>query len=140
MGEVKIVSLALFISLVATMGSLFFSEIMHFVPCSLCWYQRIFMYPLVFIFLGYLLYPDRSLFKYSFPLVFLGLLVSIYHNLLMLGIISEDLSPCIQGVPCTSEYIKWFGFINIPLLSLVAFSAIFVLLLMTRRKIRNENI
>ena len=74
---------AFLVSLIATLGSLFFSEIMNFVPCSLCWYQRIFMYPLVFIFLTNLLYPDKSVFKYSFPLVFIGLIISIYHNLLI---------------------------------------------------------
>ena len=66
---------AFIVSLVATLGSLFFSEVMQFIPCSLCWYQRIFMYPLVFIFLINLLYPDRSVFKYSFPLLIIGLFI-----------------------------------------------------------------
>ena len=55
--------LAFLVSLVATLGSLFFSEIMHFIPCSLCWYQRIFMYPLVLLFLVNLLYPDDKIFQ-----------------------------------------------------------------------------
>ncbi len=107
---------AFIISLFATLGSLFFSEIMHFIPCSLCWYQRIFMYPLVFIFLINLLYPDDKVFKYSFPLVIIGLFISIYHNLLILKIIPETLSPCISGVPCSVDYLNYFGFITIPLL------------------------
>ncbi len=116
-------------SLVATLGSLFFSEIMNFVPCSLCWYQRIFMYPLVFIFLLNLLYPDKMVFKYSFPLVIIGLFVSIYHNLLILKIIPEKLSPCISGIPCSVDYLNYFGFITIPLLSFLAFFIIFISLI-----------
>jgi disulfide bond formation protein DsbB len=122
------------ISLIATLGSLFFSEIMNFVPCSLCWYQRIFMYSLVFIFLINLLYPDRSVFKYSFPLVIIGLIISIYHNLLILKIIPENLSPCVSGVPCSVDYLNYFGFITIPLLSFMAFLIIFILLTLYKKQ------
>ncbi len=125
---------AFLVSLIATLGSLFFSEIMNFVPCSLCWYQRIFMYPLVFIFLTNLLYPDKSVFKYSFPLVFIGLIISIYHNLLILKIIPEKLSPCVNGVPCSIDYLNWFGFITIPLMSFTAFFIIFIVLFLYKKK------
>ncbi|CAM3534307.1 disulfide oxidoreductase [Arcobacter aquimarinus] len=126
--------LAFLVSLIATLGSLFFSEIMNFVPCSLCWYQRIFMYPLVFIFLVNLLYPDDKIYKYSFPLVIIGLVFSIYHNLLILKIIPENLSPCVQGIPCSVDYLNWFGFITIPLLSFFAYTIILILLIMSKRK------
>ena len=89
------VFLAFLVSLIATFGSLFFSEIMNFIPCSLCWYQRIFMYPLVFLFAINLLFPDDKIFKYTFPLVLVGWGISIYHNLLMFKIIPEKLSPCV---------------------------------------------
>ena len=125
---------AFIISLVATLGSLFFSEIMHFVPCSLCWYQRIFMYPLVFLFLINLLFPDDKLFKYAILLVVFGWIISIYHNLLMFGIIPEDLSPCVQGVPCSTVYLNWLGFITIPLLSFFAYTIILILLIKMKRK------
>ena len=126
---------AFIISLFATLGSLFFSEVMQFIPCSLCWYQRIFMYPLVFIFLINLLYPDDKVFKYSFPLVVVGLIISIYHNLLILKIIPETLSPCISGVPCSVDYLNYFGFITIPLLSFIAFLTIFILLIAYKRRV-----
>lgn len=126
--------LAFLVSLIATLGSLFFSEIMNFVPCSLCWYQRIFMYPLVFIFLVNLLYPDDKIYKYSFPLVIIGLAFSIYHNLLILKVIPENLSPCVQGIPCSVDYLNWFGFITIPLLSFFAYTIILILLIMSKRK------
>ena len=121
-------------SLIATLGSLFFSEIMNFIPCSLCWYQRIFMYPLVLLFLINLLYPDDKIVKYSFPLVIFGLLISVYHNLLIYKVIPENLSPCVQGVPCSVDYLNWFGFITIPLLSFFAYTIIFILLILFKRK------
>jgi disulfide bond formation protein DsbB len=123
-----IVLVCFIIASIATLGSLFFSEIMEFVPCTMCWYQRIFMYPLVLILLINLLYPDDKLFKYSIPLTSIGLLFSLYHNLLMWKIIPENVVPCKQGVPCSTEYIDWFGFITIPFLSLIAFGLIFILL------------
>ena len=129
---------AFIVSLIATLGSLFFSEIMHFIPCSLCWYQRIFMYSLVLIFLMNLLFPDDKVFKYAILLVIFGWLISIYHNLLMFGIIPENLSPCVQGVPCSTDYINWLGFITIPLLSFFAYTIVLILLIILKRKKENE--
>ena len=128
---------AFLISLISTLGSLFFSEIMNFIPCSLCWYQRIFMYPLVFLFSINLLLPDDKIFKYAFPLAFIGWLISIYHNLLMFKIIPEKLSPCIQGVPCSVDYINWLGFITIHLLSFFAYTSILVLLIALKKESKN---
>jgi disulfide bond formation protein DsbB len=119
---------------IATLGSLFFSEIMEFVPCTMCWYQRIFMYPLVVLFLLGLLFPDDKIFKYSMPLVIVGFFFAFYHNLLMWGIISESAVPCKQGVPCSTEYFEYLGFINIPFLSLCAYGLILVLLVLGQNK------
>ena len=121
------------VSMVAMLGSLFFSEIMMFPPCVMCWYQRICMYPLSVILLVALFSNDQNVFKYAMPLVLLGLFFAIYHNLLYFGIVPETLAPCSQGVSCTSDYINWFGFITIQLLSLVAFALIFVILIFIRR-------
>ncbi len=126
--------LAFLIASIATLGSLFFSEIMEFIPCTMCWYQRIFMYPLVLIFLINLLYPDEKVFKYSISLVLVGLFFSIYHNLLMWGIIPETIVPCKQGVPCSTKYFDYFGFINIPFLSLISYISILVLLILWQNK------
>jgi len=133
-----IVFFCFLIASVATLGSLFFSEIMQFVPCSMCWYQRIFMYPLVVIFLINLLFPDDKVFKYAFGIVLVGLFFAIYHNLLMFGIIPESVVPCVQGVPCSTEYIDWFGFITIPFLSLVSYSLLFILLIIGKKGNKNE--
>jgi len=123
---------------IATLGSLFFSEVMEFIPCSMCWYQRIFMYPLVLIFLVNMLYPDDKIVKYAMPIVLVGLSFSIYHNLLMFEIIPESIVPCVQGVPCSTEYINWLGFITIPFLSLISYSIILILLLFIKKGISSN--
>ncbi|MGM0519850.1 MAG: disulfide oxidoreductase [Campylobacterota bacterium] len=133
MSKSNLILFAFLVATTATLGSLFFSNIMNFIPCNMCWYQRVFMYPLVFIFLINLLYPDDKVLKYSLPLVLAGLLIAIYHNLLMLGIIPESAVPCKQGVPCSTKYISWFGFITIPFLSLVSYILILVSLLFYKR-------
>jgi len=122
---------------VASGGSFFFSEVMEFLPCSLCWYQRIFMYPLVLIFLVGSFPVNRSVFNYSMPLIICGWLIALYHNFLHWGIIPESASPCIQGAPCTAIWIDWLGFITIPLLSLTAFTLLgIIMILFYRRFIR----
>ncbi len=128
-----IIFLSFLVATIATLGSLFFSEIMQFVPCSMCWYQRIFMYPLVLIFLINMLYPDKFIFKYAMPLVVTGWLFSFYHNLLMFKIIPESVVPCVQGVPCSTVYINWFGFITIPLLSFITYTTILLLLIILKK-------
>jgi disulfide bond formation protein DsbB len=116
---------------VSTLGALFFSEIMQVAPCVLCWYQRIFMFPLVVI-LPIGMFPlDRKVVRYAAPLAALGGLVAAFHVLLVAGAIPENLKPCTQGVPCSEQVIQWFGFVTIPLMSLAAFSAILVLLLLS---------
>ena len=133
MSKSNLILFAFLVATTATLGSLFFSNIMNFIPCSMCWYQRVFMYPLVFIFLVNLLYPDDEILKYSMPLVLIGLLIAVYHNLLMSGIIPESAVPCKVGVPCSTKYINWYGFITIPFLSLVSYALILVSLLFYKR-------
>lgn len=117
------------VATVATLGSLFFSEVMGFAPCSLCWYQRIFMVPLVVV-LGAGFFPyDRGVARYGLPLALCGWLIAAYHTLLYEGVIPETASPCSQGVSCATEYIEVLGVLSIPALSLLAFSAIGALLL-----------
>jgi disulfide bond formation protein DsbB len=109
------------LSLIAMLGSLFFSEIMGLPPCVLCWYQRICLYPLVVIFTVALVTRDLRGPRYAWPLVLAGLVVAVYHNLLYYHLIPESITPCKAGVSCTDRQIEWFGFVTIPLLSLSAF-------------------
>lgn len=120
--------LAWVLATIATLGSLFLSDVMMFPPCTLCWYQRIFMYPLVIVLLVGLLTDAQNTLSYATPFVGLGWLFAVYHNLLQYNIIPESASPCSQGVPCSAKYMEWFGFITIPMLSLIAFSLLAVLL------------
>lgn len=125
-----IIYLAWIQSIVATLGSLYFSEVMKFPPCVLCWYQRIFMYPLVFILAVGMVRKDKKIHTYVLPLSLTGLSIAIYHNLLYYQILPESVAPCVAGVSCTTKFIQWFGFVTIPLLSLIAFSVITICMLL----------
>ena len=114
---------ALLVAWVATLGSLYFSEVRHFVPCEWCWRQRILMYPLILIFSVGLLRKDEHLPYYTATISALGLSASTYHYLLQKT--SWFTEACTAGVPCSSAYINWFGFITIPFLALIAFMLIF---------------
>ena len=122
------------IASVSTLGALFFSEIMELPPCVLCWYQRIFMFPLVLL-LPIGLFPfDAKVVRYALPLALAGWLVALFQVLLVAGVIPEAIRPCTQGVPCSEVQIQWLGFVNIPLLSFVAFSTLIALLVAARRR------
>jgi len=123
------------IASVSMLGSLFFSEIMGFAPCVLCWYQRICIYPLVLIFGIGLFSFDAGVIKYSRPLAIAGWFIALYHTLLYSGFLPKSIQPCSEGVSCTEKYIELFGFLSIPLLSLLSFSAIIALLYILQRRI-----
>ena len=113
----------------STLGALFFGEVMHLPTCVLCWYQRIFMFPLVLI-LPIGLFPfDRKVLRYALPLAGIGFLTAVFHMLLIAGLIPENIKPCTQGVPCSETVVEWFGFVTIPLLSVLAFLGILLLLI-----------
>lgn len=126
------------LALIATLGSLFFSEVMKYPPCVLCWYQRICMYPLVIIFLVGMFPVSKNVVKYSLPLISIGWVIALYHNLLYYKILPHSSSPCQQGVSCTSVHVEWLGFITIPLLSLVAFTLLALLMLLTNEELKDE--
>ena len=126
--------LAWLIATAATLGALFLGEVMGMTPGVLCWYQRIFMFPLVLI-LALGLFPfDPKVVRYALPLAAIGLLVAGFHVLLTIGIIPEALAPCRQGIPCKTIQVEWFGFVTIPLLSFFAFVVLNLLLITTYLK------
>lgn len=126
--------LAWIIALVATVGSLFFSEVLQLPPCVLCWYQRIAMYPLVIIIGVGIVTRDRRMKNYALPVCLIGLAISVYHNLLYYNLIPESITPCAEGVSCTSRQIEWLGFITIPLMALTAFIGLALCLLFYKSK------
>jgi disulfide bond formation protein DsbB len=120
--ETQGIFLSWIVAFIATLGSLFFSEIMGFTPCLLCWYQRILMYPLSIILLIATIRNDRHISIYVFPLALIGLLTSGYHYIIQ-KMPTAELGAC-GIIPCTTQYINWFGFITIPFLAFIAFTII----------------
>jgi len=119
----------------STAGSLFFSYVLEYEPCVLCWYQRIFLFPLVLILAAGLFPLDKNVVKYALPLAIAGGVTALYHTLLYGGIIPENIQPCSKGVSCTEKYIELFGFVSIPMLSFLAFSTLIALLLILKKRI-----
>jgi disulfide bond formation protein DsbB len=128
---------ALIIAIVATAGSLFYSEIAGYEPCKLCWFQRIFMYPLVILLGLACIKKDFKILIYPSSLAGIGAAISLYHNYVYYGGIS--LFPCDPfdlGTSCTKVLVMEFGYITIPLMALTAFTLI-LLLLNAQRKYNN---
>jgi disulfide bond formation protein DsbB len=123
--------LACIIAATATLGSLYFSEVAGFVPCTLCWYQRILMYPLSLIALVGFLKADEYLPSYVLPLSLLGMGVSGYHYLVQLGAFGHP-TVCAAGIPCSLRYVNYAGFVTIPLMAFTAFTLITAVMLATR--------
>jgi disulfide bond formation protein DsbB len=122
--------LAFVIALAAVAGSLFFSEHSGFIPCRLCWFQRIAMYPLAIILLVAAVRRDRRggvWYAIAFPV--LGAGTAIYH-LYIEAHPEDELAGCKIGAPCSTKWIDVFGFMTIPALALAAFAAIFTLLVL----------
>lgn len=114
------------VSVIATLGSLYFSEVRQFDPCELCWYQRILMYPIILILGIAIVVKDYQAARYSAVFSGIGLLVSLYHYLIQKVAFFTNQAPACGQVPCTSQYINWGGFITIPFLALIAFILIFI--------------
>jgi disulfide bond formation protein DsbB len=122
------------VSILATLGSLYFSEIRGFIPCELCWYQRIAMYPLTLILGVATFHNEFGLKKVILPMSIAGALISFFHYLEQKVPGFGGIKECVSGVPCSAEYINWLGFITIPFLALSAFLLITISLLIIKNK------
>lgn len=121
-------------AIIAMLGSLFFSEVMHFIPCTLCWYQRILMYPLTLL-IGIALYHnDYTVYKYVLPMSILGMFISGFHYAEQHIPSLQHFKICTSGIPCSGKYVDWFGFITIPLLAFIAFTIITVCMFYIRKQ------
>lgn len=123
-----LVFLAWVLATISTLGALFLGEVMGYTPCQFCWYQRIAMFPLVFVLAAGLFPFDPKVVRYALPLAIAGWLLAVFQMALIAGLIPESVTPCQKGVPCSDLQVVWFGFISIPLLSVLAFSSIIALL------------
>jgi len=113
---------AFVVAAIATGGSLFFSEVAHFIPCELCWYQRICMYPLSILTLFAAVHGDYRIARYLLPLPVVGACVSVYHLLVENGVV-EQAKACLVSAPggCATKWINEFGYMTIPTLALTGF-------------------
>ena len=127
--------LAWLVALVATVGSLIYSEVAHFIPCRLCWFQRIAMYPLAIILFVGAIRREIVVKYYALPLALGGLAISVYHYLVQLFPSLEGGS-CDPTNPCSARYVEVFGFISIPFMAGAGFILIAVLLAFYVRETR----
>ncbi|MGD6818980.1 disulfide oxidoreductase [Metabacillus sp. 84] len=118
---------------VSALGSLYFSEIVGYEPCELCWYQRIFMYPQVIILGIAIAKKNDGIALYSLSLSSIGAAISLYHYGMQKVAFLGDSAVSCGRVPCTGEYINWLGFITIPLLALTGFTIIIISCIMILR-------
>jgi len=110
----------------STAGSLYFSEVADFTPCTLCWYQRIAMYPLVVILAVAAVRRDRDIWHYVVPLAGIGAAISTYHYIVE-WFPEADSGVCKSTIPCTFVWFREFGFISLPLMALCGFALILTL-------------
>lgn len=109
--------LGLIVSLAAVGGSLFYSELVGYPPCVLCWWQRLFLYPQVILFVVALWWKDKGVYKYSAALALIAGIIALYHSYVYWG--GESLLPCTAlGGACSKIYVMAFGYITIPSMSL----------------------
>lgn len=121
------------VALSSSLGAIFIGEVMGQTPCQLCWFQRVFMFPLA-IMLGIAAYrSDRAVLPYAFALTLSGWAIALYHLLLYFGAVPDGIQQCGSGPSCSDSKMTLFGAIPIPLLSLAAFSAILFFLTLYRR-------
>ena len=122
---------AFVVAAVATGGSLFFSDIAGFVPCELCWYQRICMYPLSILLLLLAVANAHQATRYLLPLPVVGAGVSVYHLLVENAVVSQS-QACLISAPggCATKWIDEFGYVTIPTLALTGFLLVFMFLLL----------
>jgi disulfide bond formation protein DsbB len=115
------------LSVIATAGSLFFSEVLKYIPCELCWYQRILMYPLVILLGIATVRKDYKQSLYALVLSVIGGCISLYHYLIQKVPALHQLGDSCGIIPCSTDYINWLGFITIPFLALTAFCLIAII-------------
>ena len=129
--ELHPIGWAWFVALMAMSGSLYLSDVVGFIPCSLCWYQRIAMYPIVFVLGVGLLQRDPAAWRFALPLPLVGLVISLYHVALQYRP-NLEIVACGTGVSCSARYVLVFGFVSIPVMAAAAFLLIAVLLFTVR--------
>jgi len=130
--------LAWIVALTNTLGSLYLSEVAHFIPCKLCWYQRIAMYPLVVLLLVAAIKHSREIARATLPLIAIGAAISMYHYLVERFPSMAGGASCDPTAPCTVVWIWRFHYLSIPGMALSGFLLIGLLVLLVPREIQKE--
>lgn len=120
--------ITLVVATISLIGSLYFSNVLGYPPCELCWWQRIAIYPLVPLMIVAIRRNDTNGWRYGLPLIAIGWIISLYHNLLYYEVLPQSIKPCQAGISCTAKYIEWFGFLTIPLLAFIALTLMLIAL------------
>lgn len=110
--------LAAAIAFVTTLGSLYYSEIAGYPPCTLCWYQRIAIYPQTIVLGVAALRRDTRVWLTSVPLAVAGILLSLWH--VIIERVPSLAGPCESSNPCAIKWVAEFGLLTIPTMALVA--------------------
>jgi len=132
--------LAWLIALVTMLGSLYYSRIQHYIPCELCWYQRICIYPFAVILGIAALRRDAGIRIYAIPVLAIGAVVAGYHAWIQAYPPADGTSFCTADAPCTLRYVWEFGFVSLPFMALTACCCMIVLLLIARPAPRTASI
>ncbi len=119
------------VAAIATLGSLYYSEVAHFTPCEMCWLQRIAMYPQAVVLLVAAMTRDVKVWRYAVPLSVIGLLFSLYHY--QLELFPDQPSMCSTTVPCSVRFVEIYGFVSIAFMAGSGFVAILALQLAMAR-------
>ncbi|MFO8076803.1 MAG: disulfide oxidoreductase [Actinomycetota bacterium] len=127
--------LAWLVALTSTLGSLYYSEVVGLVPCVLCWYQRIAMYPLVVLLGIAALRGDPGVRRYALPLAAIGAAIALGHYALEWAPV-EQTAACDAEAPCGVPSFREFGFVSIPFMALSGFALVATLLLTPAREER----
>jgi len=129
-----LIAFAWLVAIAATSGSLYYSQIRHFIPCELCWYQRIFMYPLVLILGIATYYNDARVRRYALPMALVGIAFSTLHYAEQMIPGFKPTACAATPIPCNVTYVKYYGFITIALMAWTAFALIILALWFVREE------
>lgn len=127
--------MAFTVAMVAMLGSLFYSEVAKFTPCILCWYQRILMYPQTLLIGMGIIKKDKDVADYAIGFSVAGGLIALYHYWIQVG--GTEILPCSAvgySVSCSNRFSLEYGYITIPMMSLTAFTAIILLMIMSKSR------
>jgi disulfide bond formation protein DsbB len=116
------------VALTATAGSLYMSNVLGWTPCNLCWFQRILMYPLVFLTGTSLVLDKEDVADYVLPLAMTGFGIAAYHAVVQRFEQFQSAGCSVTAVSCSTTYTFWYGYITISVLAATAFAAVIFLM------------